>query len=320
VSRLHARVLLDTGPTDEDVREIEAAFRSVNMNADVEGHPFGGPPPSAFLIVVNVPLVAFLDSFFAWEHDGAVQLGRLARRLMAIRKEARRWGKPHDLKLEDATSSLGVLIPHDLPDSAYGALLEVDLSGFDRGSPPLAVAWNRRLGRWQALPSALARQVARRLPTRRSAAVAEPFGVREIDWEETRRLWRLADGGAGSVVTWQRAEIVLWSATGWSIAAIARKTLMSERRVLAVVRNFNLDGFASLALEYAAGQPAELTLEEEREVRRVARGRPGDYALPFPAWDPASLAEFLVTEGVVEDISPRWLGALLREPGVALPG
>ena len=45
--------------------------------------------------------------------------------------------------------------------------------------------------------------------------------------------------------------------------------------------------------------------------------RPVDHALPFSTWSLTKLAEFLVVEGVVDDISHEGLRILLREEGVS---
>src|SRR5437763_5010150 len=76
--------------------------------------------------------------------------------------------------------------------------------------------------------------------------VTERVRVREIDDAEGRRLVRIVRRGSGSVVTWRRAQMVLLSAQGMEVAAIARVTFTSEDRVRDVVCNFNADGFTSL--------------------------------------------------------------------------
>jgi hypothetical protein len=58
------------------------------------------------------------------------------------------------------------------------------------------------------------------------------------------------------------------------------------------------------------------SLPQRREVKKIARSRPADHGLPFSAWSLSKLAEFLVAEGVVDDISHEGLRILLREEGV----
>ncbi len=50
--------------------------------------------------------------------------------------------------------------------------------------------------------------------------------------------------------------------------------------------------------------------------KKLAKSRPAEHGLPFSAWSLAKLADFLVAEGVVDDISHEGLRALLREEGV----
>ena len=146
--------------------------------------------------------------------------------------------------------------------------------------------------------------------------VSERVRVREIDDDEGHRLVRIVRRGSGSVVTWRRAQMVLLSAQGMDVTAIARVAFTSEDRVRDVIRNFNADGFDSLYPKYKGGHPPKFTLGQRREVKKIAKSRPTDYDLPFSAWSLAKLADFLVAEGVVDDISHQGLRALLREEGV----
>jgi len=110
---------------------------------------------------------------------------------------------------------------------------------------------------------------------------------------------------------------VLWSAQRMDVPAIAKIAFTSEDRVREVIHNFNTDGFDSLAAKYSGGRPPKFTLPERREIKKVALSRPVDHDLPFSTWSLAKLAEFLVAEGVVDDISHEGLRVLLREEGVS---
>ena len=141
--------------------------------------------------------------------------------------------------------------------------------------------------------------------------------VREISNEEGNRLLRIVRRSSGSVVTWRRAQMVLLSAQGMDVAQIAQVAFTSPDRVRAVLHNFNDDGFDSLVPKYAGGRPPTFTLPERREIKKVALSRPVDHGLPFSTWSLTKLAEFLVAEGVVDDISHEGLRLLLREEGVS---
>jgi len=147
--------------------------------------------------------------------------------------------------------------------------------------------------------------------------MAERVQVRDLTNDEGRKLLSIVRRGSGSVVRWRRAQIVLWSAQRMDVPAIARIAFTSEDRIRAVIHNFNADGFESLAPKYAGGRPPTFTLPQRREIKKIALARPMDHDLPFSTWSLSKLAEFLVAEGVVDDISHEGLRVLLREEGVS---
>jgi transposase len=110
--------------------------------------------------------------------------------------------------------------------------------------------------------------------------------------------------------------MVLLSAQGMGVAAIAKVAFTSQDRVRDVIGNFNADGFDSLYPRYKGGRPPKFTLAKRREIKKIAKSRPGEHGLPFSTWSLPKLAEFLVAEGVVEDISHEGLRMLLREEDV----
>lgn len=147
--------------------------------------------------------------------------------------------------------------------------------------------------------------------------MAERVRVREIANVEGNRLLRIVRRDSGSIVTWRRAQIVLWSAQGMDVPQIAPLAFTSGDRVREVIHNFNEDGFDSLYPKYSGGRPPTFTGEQRREIKKIALGRPADYDLPFSTWSLTKLAEHLVAEGVVDDISHEGLRLLLREEGVS---
>ena len=101
------------------------------------------------------------------------------------------------------------------------------------------------------------------------------------------------------------------------VPKIAEIAFTSEDRVREVIHNFNADGFDSLAPKYAGGRPPTFTLPQRHQIKKIALSRPTDHDLPFSTWSLSKLAEFLVAEGVVDDISHEGLRVLLREEGVS---
>jgi len=141
--------------------------------------------------------------------------------------------------------------------------------------------------------------------------------VREVSDDEGNRLLRIVRRSSGSVVTWRRAQMVLLSVQGMDVAAIAKVTFTSADRVREVINNFNDDGFDSLYPKYAGGRPPIFTLTQRQAIKKIALSRPADHGLPFSTWSLSKLAEFLVAEGVVDDISHEGLRVLLRKEEVS---
>ncbi len=156
------------------------------------------------------------------------------------------------------------------------------------------------------------------MPILQTGPVTEPLRVREIGDDEGRRLVRIVRRGSKSVMTWRRAQMVLLSAQGMDVPAIAKVAFTSEDRVRDVIRNFNADGFSSLYPNYRGGRPPKFTLGQRREIKKIAKSKPAEHDLPFSTWSLTKLAEFLVAEGVVDDISHEGLRMLLRQEGVVV--
>ncbi len=147
--------------------------------------------------------------------------------------------------------------------------------------------------------------------------MAQPVQVRPISDDEGNRLLRIVRRGTGSVVTWRRAQMVLLSAQRMPVAKIAEVTFTSTDRVRDVIHNFNTDGFDSLYPRYAGGRPPKFDLQQRAQIKKIALSRPVDHELPFSVWSLSKLADFLVAEGVVDDISHEGLRTLLRDEDVS---
>ncbi|MBS2547155.1 helix-turn-helix domain-containing protein [Catenulispora sp. NL8] len=328
MSLLETRLLLDTGPTAQEVREIQRRFAALDLAVTAEGHSYGGPPPtSAFLIVLNAPVARLLDHFAAEIAEGPDRLRELVDFLRSLRADPRRWGRPHAVTIEDAANGITATLAAELPRAAYEGLLAVDVSAVGRGSSPVDLAWDPRLERWTATLTEAPMPVARRLPTRAGsgAGSAEPSVV-GLGTAEIAGLWRVVHGvgdgvgvsdgigvGVGdSAVRWQRAYVVLYSSMGWTTASIAARTMLSPERVRTVIRNFNRDGFAALETLYAGGDaPLRMTEAEHRDAAAAVRRGPHCFGLTDRSeWDAESLAQVLVGQGIVEDVDARWLEEL----------
>ncbi len=141
--------------------------------------------------------------------------------------------------------------------------------------------------------------------------------LRGISNEEGNRLLRIVRRSSGSVVTWRRAQIVLLAAQRMPAPRIAEVVFSDPDTVREVIHNFNRDGFDSLYPRYRGGRPRTFTLPERQQVKRIALSVPTDLGQPFTTWSLAKLADYLVGEGVVDDISHEGLRQLLREEDVS---
>lgn len=158
-----------------------------------------------------------------------------------------------------------------------------------------------------------------RYPTRAStgSVSSRPVSVCPPN-DEGRRLLRIVRRGTGSVVTWRRAQMVLLSAQSMAVVKIAEVTFTSPDRVRDLIHDFNTDGFDSLYPKYKGGRPKSFTLPERREVKKISKSKPVEHGLPFSTWSLVKLADFLVAEDVVDDISHEGLRVLLREEGLSI--
>ncbi len=141
--------------------------------------------------------------------------------------------------------------------------------------------------------------------------------LREISNEEGNRLLRMIRRSSGSVVTWRRAQIVLLAAQRMPPPRIAEVVFGDPDTVREVIHNFNRDGFDSLYPRYRGGRPRTFTLPERQQIKKIALSVPTDLGQPFATWSLAKLADYLVAEGVVDDISHEGLRQLLHEEGVS---
>jgi transposase len=143
----------------------------------------------------------------------------------------------------------------------------------------------------------------------------------EISDRDGRRLLQIVLGGCDSVVTWRRARIVSLSAQKMAVDQIGEVVSVECGTVRDVIHNFCRDGFDSLDPRYRGGPSRTLARTQRDEIRRIALSDPHGLGQPFAAWSPSRLADYLVGEAIIGDISHDDLRVLLRREGVDLsPG
>lgn len=128
---------------------------------------------------------------------------------------------------------------------------------------------------------------------REVVAVAEPVRARRLSEDEGRRLQQIVRRGRHESVRVRRAMIVMASASGTPVPAIARLVAAHEDTVRDVIHDFNTRGLACLDPKWAGGRPRQITAEDEAYIVATATTRPAKLGRPFTRWSIRKLADHL---------------------------
>ena len=90
--------------------------------------------------------------------------------------------------------------------------------------------------------------------------------------------------------------VVLASAGGNDVAAIARLVQTSPDRVREMIHRFNDLGMRSLDPQWAGGRPRQITTTDRELIVTTAKARPEKLGRPFTHWSIRKLAEYLATK------------------------
>jgi transposase len=126
--------------------------------------------------------------------------------------------------------------------------------------------------------------------------MAEPVRARRLSDDEGRRLQQIVRRGsrsAAGAVRVRRATMIMASASGTTVPAIARLVAADEDTVRDVIHAFNQRGLAALDPQWAGGRPRRITEDDEAFVVQTATTRPKALGLPFTRWSVRKLAAFL---------------------------
>jgi transposase len=122
--------------------------------------------------------------------------------------------------------------------------------------------------------------------------------VRRLNDVEGRQLQQIVRRGGKSdrsIVKWRRAMVVLASAGGNDVAAIARLVQTSPDRVREMIHRFNDLGMRSLDPQWAGGRPRQITTTDRALIVKTATTRPRKLGRPFTHWSIRKLVEHLAT-------------------------
>jgi len=123
--------------------------------------------------------------------------------------------------------------------------------------------------------------------------VAEPVRARRLTDEEGRRLQQIVRRGKHGSVRVRRAMIIMASASGTLVPAIARLVAADEDTVRDVIHAFNAKGLAALDPQWAGGRPRLISDEDVEFIVMTATTRPEKLGLPFTHWSVRKLSRYL---------------------------
>jgi putative transposase len=140
-----------------------------------------------------------------------------------------------------------------------------------------------------------------------------------LELEERQQLQALLNRHSTPQQIALRAKIVMLADEGRNHHEIAQELEISHQTARRWRKRW-LEGQRS-RMEVAArledaersGAPAKFELEQILHLFKLACDDPGDYKRPISEWTNRELADELMSQGIVETISPRHVGRLLAE-------
>ena len=143
--------------------------------------------------------------------------------------------------------------------------------------------------------------------------MAEPVRVRRLTDAEGQTLQRIVRRGKHGSIRVRRALIIMASASGTTVAAIARLVQADQDTVRDVIHAFNRMGLNALDPRWAGGRPRLISAEDEAFLVKAATTRPEKLGRPFTHWSLRKLAGYLADNPVrVVVIGRERLRQLLR--------
>jgi transposase len=126
--------------------------------------------------------------------------------------------------------------------------------------------------------------------------LAEPVRARRLTQDEGRKLQQLVRRGKHDSVRVRRALIIMASASGTPVPAIATLIAGHEDTVRDVIHAFNEIGLRALDPQWAGGRPRRISNDDEAFIVATATARPSTLGRPFTCWSLRKLADYLATD------------------------
>jgi transposase len=126
--------------------------------------------------------------------------------------------------------------------------------------------------------------------------MAEPVRARRLSDHEGQTLQRLVRRGKHDSIQVRRALIVLASAGGTPVTAIAQLVAADEDTVRDVIHAFNERGLSALDPNGAGGRPRRITSDDDGFIVATATTRPEKLGRPFTRWSIRELLAYLADD------------------------
>lgn len=141
--------------------------------------------------------------------------------------------------------------------------------------------------------------------------------VRPLTMEEGRKLQRITRS-AKDPVKLRRAIVVMMSGQGQSVPDITSLMQVGDDYVRDVIHAFNDRGFDALDPKWSGGRPRAISSQVREHICLIAKTVPAEWGITgMSTWSLRTLAEHLITRGVVAAISREHLRRILRAGGVS---
>jgi len=147
--------------------------------------------------------------------------------------------------------------------------------------------------------------------------MAEPVRARRLTDQEGSRLQQIVRRGKHGSVRVRRAMIIMASASGTPVAAIARLVAADEDTVRDVIHLFNAKGLAALDPRWAGGRPRLISDDDVQVIAAAATTRPEKLGLPFTHWSLRKLAGYLAGAPVPVRVGRERLRQILQARGIS---
>jgi transposase len=126
--------------------------------------------------------------------------------------------------------------------------------------------------------------------------MADPVKARRLSDHEGQTLTQIVRRGRGSSIRVRRATMILASASGTPVAAIARLVVADEDTVREVIHAFNAKGLAALDPQWAGGRPRLISDDDTGFIVTTATTRPGALGIPLTHWSVRKLVAYLARD------------------------